>query len=393
MRRVFCLAAAALLAFLAGAAEQAQAEWGQVGAAGFSDGDVKDVSLALDNSGHPYVVYSECMDATCSVTEARVKKFSGSNWTQIGAVTKFTGGNADSIKIALDRNEVPFVAFSDRSDGNKVRVMKFNGSSWGDVGDNSISNGEVTDISLVLDSSGNPSVAYSECVNGCLDAQVSMKTLNGTTWGAFNGAGMSVDSASYVSLSLNSGGMPYLAYLYPDVGNISKISAVRYDGTGWPQVGTAGFAIAEDDRIVLALNSSNVPYLAYSDGNKTGNISVMKFNDSAWEQVGTNGFSDRAATDISLAIDSKNTPYVAYSECMATGCEARVMQLNGSNWTQIGAVKNFIGGNADLTSLAVDKNGTLYLAYSDWEQGGKISVMQYSNSTAMPWLNLLLHKK
>lgn len=377
----------ALFAF-AGAA---QAEWRQVGEPGFSAGEANSISLAVDSKGTSYVAYSECMTADCSVTEARVKKFSGADWTQVGAVTKFTGGNANSIKIALDRNDVPFVVFSDTSNGGTARVMKLNGSSWVNVGNNLISNGEAIDISLALDSSDNPSVAYSECVNtDCLDTQVSMKTLNGTVWGAFNGAGFSVDSASYVSLALNSSSIPYVAYIHSD-----KISAITYDGStgGWVQVGTADFSAAGADHVSLALNSDGVPYVAFS--NVDGKVSVKKFNGSSWVQVGAASFSAGEATDISLAVDSKKgTPYVAYSECMDADCsvlEARVKKFSGSDWTQLGVMTKFTGGNADFTSLALDKNGIIYVAYNDWDKGGR--VMQFGEVSAMPWLELLLHKK
>jgi hypothetical protein len=377
--------------------KQAQADWRQVGAAGFSAGDATDISLAVDSSGIPYVAYSECMDANCSVTEARVKKLSGSDWIQVGAVAKFTGGNAGATRLAVDKNGTPYVAFSDTNNGGKLRVMKLNGSSWMDVGGNvPISGSKATDISIAVDTNGKPFVAYSECVNGCIDSRVTMATLNGTDWGAFNGAGFSVDAASSVGLALNSSGIPFVAYIHTDSNDTNKIGVIQYSDTGWIQVGLADFAAASiEGNVRLACTSSDILYVAYNDAD--GKISVKKFSDAGWTQVGAAGFSTGEATDISLAMDSKGTPYVAYSECIDANCsvmEARVKKFSGSVWTQVGAVTKFTGGNADSTNLALDKNGILYVAYSDWDRDYKASAMRFSNApSAMPWLELLLRKK
>uniref|UniRef100_UPI0040570860 thrombospondin type 3 repeat-containing protein n=1 Tax=Candidatus Electronema sp. TaxID=2698783 RepID=UPI0040570860 len=53
---------------------------------------------------------------------------------------------------------------------------------------------------------------------------------------------------------------------------------------------------------------------------------VMRFNGASWEQVGAAGFSAGAIMHTSLAFDSSGTPHVAYQD-YANGCKASVMKF------------------------------------------------------------------
>jgi hypothetical protein len=61
----------------------------------------------------------------------------------------------------------------------------------------------------------------------------------------------------------------------------------------------------------------------------------MKYNGSSWEVVGSPGFSDGEARYTSLAIDNDGTPYVAYSD-QNQNRRATVMKWNGSRWVVVG---------------------------------------------------------
>ncbi|WP_417915636.1 hypothetical protein [Candidatus Electronema sp. JM] len=391
MRRVFCLAAAALLAFLAGAAEQAQATtvgpaqagWGQVGELSFATGD--DLSLALDRNGTPYIAFRNSADGS----KASVMRFDGTSWVQVGGGAASTGAASD-ISLALDGTGIPYVAFSNAVDGGKLRVVKLNNSDWVKVGgDTDISSRDTLDISLAVDNSGTPFVAYSESGAEPWDyAQATMKTLNGTDWGAFRGAGFSVDAASSVSLALNSDGIPHVAYIYQDVDERKKIGAIKYGDTSWVPVGTAGFAEVADISASLAVDSNSIPYVAFSDAADGGKANVLRFNGITWTQVGAAAASEGAATNISLALSTSGVPYVAYSDAANSG-KVGIKKLNGTAWEQVGTT--VFQSDADNINLVLSGSGTPYVLFSDMES--KISVMKYSNNIAMPWLDLLLHKK
>jgi len=82
----------------------------------------------------------------------------------------------------------------------------------------------------------------------------------------------------------------------------------------WEPVGTPGFSDSYAWYTSLALDSSDMPYVAYADWANDGRATVMRFTGAGatgWEPVGTPGFSADRAEYISLALDSNGTPSVA----------------------------------------------------------------------------------
>ncbi|MEJ0073320.1 MAG: hypothetical protein WDN27_04555 [Candidatus Saccharibacteria bacterium] len=58
-------------------------------------------------------------------------------------------------------------------------------------------------------------------------------------WQVVGSTGLSVGTANYDSLAFN-GDTPYVAF--QDLGNSSKATVEKFDGTNWVPVGTAGFS-------------------------------------------------------------------------------------------------------------------------------------------------------
>ena len=92
--------------------------WVIVGSPGFSAGMVKNPSIAISESGIPYVIYQ---DDTNGV-KATVMKYNGSTWDAVGGAG-FSLGVAEYPYIAIDRNGVPYVTYEDHY-GYRAVVMK-----------------------------------------------------------------------------------------------------------------------------------------------------------------------------------------------------------------------------------------------------------------------------
>src|SRR5207248_543305 len=84
---------------------------------------------------------------------------------------------------------------------------------------------------------------------------------------------------------------------YNDVPTFSKASAMKYSGTGWANVGNAGFSAGTANYIKIATDSIGTPYVVYSDADNYGKATVMKFAlcsantwtgsiNTAWENPG-----------------------------------------------------------------------------------------------------------
>ena len=131
---------------------------------------------------------------------------------------------------------------------------------------------------------------------------------------------------------------------------------MKFNGSSWELVGSAGFSAGYVEHISLALDASGTPYVAYSDiDNNSGKASVMKFTGNGttgWELVGSAGFSTGQADSISLALDASGTPYVAYRD-LTNVAKASVKKFNGSSWELVGSE----GFSADMGALHIPRPG------------------------------------
>lgn len=103
----------------------------------------------------------------------------------------------------------------------------------------------------------------------------------------------------------------------------------------WQIVGTPGFSAGDASYTSLAIDSNNVPYVAYQDWENFERATVMKFDGTNWVTVGTVGFSAGRIINPSLAFSSSNEPYVAYRD-EANSDKATVMKFDGTNWVTVG---------------------------------------------------------
>jgi Concanavalin A-like lectin/glucanases superfamily/Secretion system C-terminal sorting domain len=341
---------------------QTQAQWINVGTAGFSPGASSHSSFAI-NSGTPYMAFRD--DANSS--KVSVMKFDGISWVFLGAAG-FSAGSAYDISLAFN-GSTPYVAYQDNGNGDKVTVMQFNGTAWVVVGTAGISIGGAGGISLAF-AAGEPYVAYSENSNSY---KATVMKFNGTSWVDIGGAGFTTSSAEYISLAFD-GTTPYIAF--QDGANSIRATVMKYNGTAWVNVGSAGFSAGTNIYNKLVFNGTT-PYLAFRDGSNSGKATVMQFDGTSWVNVGSPAFSAGAAEFTSLAING-GTAYVAYKD-NSLGQKAVVKKFDGTNWITLGAA-GFSAGVAGYTSLAFN-GGIPYVAYSDGANGNKASVMKYCTAT------------
>jgi hypothetical protein len=93
--------------------------------------------------------------------------------------------------------------------------------------------------------------------------------------------------------------------------------------------------LVEASIVSSTIDSNGIPYVAYVDKAHSNHATVMKYNGTSWVVVGTPGFSDYEVVDtISIAMDSNNMPVVAYSEKFSSQ-RATVKKFNGSSWNLV----------------------------------------------------------
>jgi len=228
--------------------------------------------------------------------------------------------------------------------------------------------------SMAIDVSDTPYVAYQDIENS---GKTTVMKFNGTAWGLVGTAGFSAGASDFQSMAVDASGTPFVAFR--DFGNSSKTTVMKFDGTAWVLVGTAGFSAGEATSQSLVIDASGTPYVAYRDVANSDKTTVMKFDGTAWVLVGTAGFSAGASSYQSLAIDASGTPYVAYGDG-GNSTKTTVMKFDGTAWVLVGTA-GFSAGIAYYQSLVIDASGTPYVAYKDNGNNGLTTVMKFDGTS------------
>ena len=376
----------------AAATSRSTPAWDALGNAGFSADQAEYTSLAFAPDGTPYVAF---MDYGYS-SKVSVMKYDGSAWVSVGS-PGFSAGLVNYVALAFAPDGSPFVAYQDSSDGQKATVMRYTGigpSGWELVGSGGLSAGVAVFISLAFAPDGSPYVAYSDSSSAWLST---VRKFNGTDWVDVGSPGFSAAYAYEISLAFAPDGSPCVAYrdgdTTPPTGSSGKATVMRFNGSAWEPMGSAGFSVDVAYNPSLAFAQDGTAYVAYQDGDPayatdpptppTGNggkATVMKFNGSAWEAVGSPGFSAGVISFPSLVFVPDGKPVVAFDDTGAT-----VMKHTGSGasgWDVVGSAR-FSADAAIYTSMAVDPSGIPYVAYEDFGYSGKATVMKLKETPAI----------
>lgn len=97
-----------------------------------------------------------------------------------------------------------------------------------------------------------------------------------------------------------------------------------------------------------------------------------------WAPVGSESFTPSTAEYTSLVMDSNDIPYVAYRD-YANDYKASVMKFNGTSWVNVGSA-GFSAGEVKYVSLAIDSSDTLYVSFQDYGNGEKITVKKFDGT-------------
>jgi hypothetical protein len=303
-------------------------------------------------------------------------KYDGSSWVNVGS-PGFSAGKADYISIAIDATGTPYVVYKDFGNSSKATVMKYDGSSWVNVGSPGFSAGKADTTSIAIDATGTPYVAYQDYTKYY---RVTVKKYNGAEWEDVGSPGFSAGAAYYISIAIDATGTPYV--VYRDHGNSTRATVKKYNGAEWEDVGSPGFSAGRADYISIAIDSSGTPYVAYKDFGNSNKATVMKYDGSSWVSVGSPGFSTNGANYTSIAFDPFGTLYIVHNniEYSQRAQKATVMKYNGAEWEDVGSA-DFPDGDVAFTSIAIDSSGTPYVVYRNGGSGYKATVMKYTSET------------
>ncbi len=339
-------------------------------------------------------------------------------WEQVGPASASGGGISNTgdgkyPSLAIAPDGTSYVAWRDSSTGaynHQIYVRRWNGSSWEEVGSGSASGGGISNTdhrswspSVAIAPDGTPYISWEEEITSDIsDIQIYVRRWNGSSWeevgpGSASGGGVSNnDTTSYnSSMAVAPDGTPYVAWSDRAEGEFD-IYVRRWNGSSWEEVGpgsASGGGISDinwdSDAPSLAIAPDGVPYVIWrNEAWHYYEIYGKRWNGSAWEEVGSGsasggGISNTPYTNSfepAMAIDPNGTPYVAWADGPEGRYEIYVRRWNGISWEGVGTGSvSSVGGS---NSIAIAPDGTVYVA---WRQSdghdGEIYVRWWNGSS------------
>lgn len=287
-------------------------------------------------------------------------------------------GRTFSTKIAMRSDGIPFVAFVEAAQENRVRVMRFDSltQGWKAVNPEGLPTGSVGGMDLARDAAGGVYLAFTDSQDS---GRITVLRTEGKEdkWRLVGRSSVSSPRASELALSIGPNDELYLAF--KDDSCELKASVLKYDSSQnkWNSVGSLGFTAGEVLFLSLAISRDGIPYVAYYDELIGGYATVMRYRgeSDAWEVVGEAGFTGGRAIGV-LQIAEKGVPYLAFSDGHDFQNRATLMQYHeGKGWKTVGTA-GFTADQANHLDFAFNGLGDAHIAFSDHGQEGKLTVMR-----------------
>jgi hypothetical protein len=282
--------------------------WTTLGAAGFAGGQGnQSCSMAISATNAPYVAVISSVDL-----QASVWKLTAGTWEKVGA--DISEEMAGGVELALNSTDVPYVLYRDQKSINSISgratVKKFNGVSWELVGTAGFSDDFIQSLDIAIDKNDVPYVAYEDGGHGL---QATVQKFNGTAWELVGPVGFTSSTAKYISLAIDQDNVPYLGF--EDWAAFTRASCMKFDGAAWAYVGTStGISPSQATYISLTIDKNKVPLIAYKTDLAPFSATVKKFNGTSWAAISTENFTGNTAGYLSLTTDKFANPFVAFQD-------------------------------------------------------------------------------
>jgi Bacterial Ig-like domain/Bacterial Ig domain len=309
------------------------------------------------------------------------------DWLAFGDLKLVGETIADNTSLVLDLQNRPILAYvtSQNSPDAQLLVKRWDGSTWQELGSGSLNHDPTATNtfpaapSMVLDSSGNPLVAWTERDENSVYT-IYVKHWNGSNWEAvgpgFNQDPVNGKVAFDPSLGLDGAGNPVVAWseLIADVG---QIFVKHWHGTTWESLGTAslnvdaGMGAYEPS---LAVDASGRPVVAWSEGNAVNVtppnlVYVKRWNGTEWQLLGgtpNSAVNTNFETEhFAFSLDDEGNPWVAMTLVLSSRILALVhLENNNWVWSQSDPRSPNVT-NASHPSLALDASGKPVISWAE----------------------------
>lgn len=265
---------------------------------------------------------------------------------------------------------VPWIAYPDY---RKAEVRLFTNNDW--ITFTNVSEADVFKAKVKSDALGNIYVAYNNRISSTLsDTKLTVKKLTTTNWQTVGPTNFSQSAGQRFDFKISHANEPYVLYMN---GRVQK-----FDGTNWVYIG--GTAYSGDRPAELALDATDIPYIAYIDPSNSYRISVKRFNSNTntWDYVDSSGLAINVAIGRhylpKIIIDGLNNVYVGFTD---DSHRLHIKRLNNGAWESVGL--DLITTTAtDYYDIAVDRTNVLHIAYNELDYFRKSAKVKRFNGSS-----------
>ncbi len=233
----------------------------------------------------------------------KVISYDGASWSDVGG--SLSASSTSNISVAA-YNSVPYAAYCESADGNKIYVKSFSSPAWETLGSPIYVTTQANNIKLTTDGT-TTYVSYTESSDKSV--QVYKYTQASGVWMSIvNG---NIANTQYSSSSYLYNGSLYVMYSSASQGYKPSVKSYSDNLSIWTDVGTPGFGAEQavsTYRSIFVENENSIyaAYQVFNGGNY--NAVAMHYNGSAWSQIGT-GYLTPGASSFLYIVTAAGIPY------------------------------------------------------------------------------------
>jgi Bacterial Ig domain len=344
-------------------------------------------AMVLDRHGNPMTV---SIGANQNVI---VNRWTGLVWAALGTRLNITDGQSIYFaSIAIDSSDHPVVAWVENGTrAANLYVKRWDGTTWVQLGGGSLNinpdrdvRGRESSVSLAVGPDGNPTVAWVESETVTFDNLIYIKRWNGTAWQPLGNAPLNVnitEDASDLSLALEASGNPVVAWIEPSNSRrFFSVHVKRWNNGAWEALGTTVNADRLAYDLSLAIDGNDTPMIAWGGETSMGSVAInvkrWNANKPDWEAVGT-ALNVNDGYEPALTIDESGNPVVAWSEYPPASLGRIHVKRWGANaW---GFLENSTGQallnvnptwSATLPTITLDSDGNPIVFWNEYDRNG-----------------------
>ena len=225
-----------------------------------SDGDVGlFTSLALDWDGNAYIAYYDRTNGIVKLAYQQNKQWATRNVETIGLMQADEVSNDPlRISLVLDRSGQPLIAYHSYI-SNNLKIAHWTGQNWDiEIVDNNSNVGEYS--SLALNPEGYPGISYHSAYTNTQNGTLKYAEFDGKEWNIEVVDHSGKKFGAFSSLAFDKKGNPHISY-FDDERDTLKY-AVRKNGI-WQITGITANRLRLGFYSSIALDNNDNPYIAY----------------------------------------------------------------------------------------------------------------------------------